>query len=115
MFDFAQFHIVGRVGKVKPFEKMTRVSIAVNSSYKEKGEWVDRADWNEVVIFDSPTCKFVEQNVKPGDVVRCEGRLRQSKYERNGETTYTTELIVESFHRQPKKKAATDEAKKEAA
>mgnify|MGYP003345660925 CR=1 FL=1 len=53
MFDVAQFHVVGCVGKVKPFEKMTRISIAVNAGYKQKGKWIDRTDGDGVVIPDA--------------------------------------------------------------
>ncbi len=106
MFDIARFQIIGRVGKVKTFDKVVRVSIATNASYKESGEWVDRTHWNEVAIFDRGTRGWVSEKVQPGDVVRVEGTLRQSSYERDGETVYTTDLVVEDFNRQPKKNPA---------
>ncbi len=108
MFDKARFEIVGRVGKIKVFDKVVRVSIATNASYKDKGQWVDRTDWNEVAIFDSNTRAYVEKNVETGDYVRVEGGLRQNSFERNGEKVYTVELAVDSFSRQPKKAAAEE-------
>ena len=106
MFDTATFHIIGRVGSIKTFDKATRVSIATNASYKSEGQWVDRTHWNEVIIFDRGTRNWIKDNVVKGDIVRVEGTLRQSTYEnKDGATNYTTDLVVERFHRQPKKKA----------
>lgn len=108
MFDIARFHIIGRVGSVKPFDKATRVSIATNASYKDQGEWKDRTFWNEVVIFDRQTRGYIEKNLEIGDIVRVEGTLRQSSYERDGSKVYTTELVVDDFSRQPKRTASSD-------
>ncbi len=105
MFDMARFHIIGRVGNIKRFDKSVRVSIAANASYKDKGEWVNQTDWNEVVIFNKATMKHVSENVGAGDYVRVEGRLRQNSFERAGETVYTVELICDEFSRMPKKRA----------
>jgi single-strand DNA-binding protein len=110
MFDFARFHILGRVGKIKTFEKNIRVSIAANASYKKDGQWVDESDWNEIVIFDKNTRQYVTENVESGDYVRAQGRLRQNSFKRDGETVYVIELICDEFSRAPKKKAADSAA-----
>ena len=103
MFDYAKFQIVGRVGKIKQFEKLTRVSIAANADYQKDGEWVKNTLWNEVVIFNEKTIARLKANLSEGDFVRAEGSLRNSRYERNGETVYSTDLICEEFYRQPTK------------
>jgi len=110
MFDFARFHILGRVGKIKTFEKSIRVSIAANASYKKDGKWVDETDWNEIVIFDKNTIKYVTDSVESGDYVRVQGRVRQNSFKRDGETVYVVELISDEFSRAPKKKAAESAA-----
>jgi single-stranded DNA-binding protein len=102
MFDMARFHIIGRVGNIKTFEKNMRISIAANASYKKEGQWVDETDWNEVVVFDKRTMQYVTEKVGKGDYVRVEGRLLQNSYERGGETVYTVELICDEFSRLPK-------------
>ena len=94
MFDFARFHILGRVGKIKTFEKSIRVSIAANASYKKDGKWVDETDWNEIVIFDKNTIKYVSESVESGDYVRVQGRLRQNSFKREGETVYGPPSVV---------------------
>ena len=103
MFDFAKFQIVGRVGKIKHFDKLTRVSIAANADYQKDGEWVKNTLWNEVVIFNDKTITRLKANLTEGDYVRAEGSLRNTRYERNGETVFSTDLICEEFYRQPTK------------
>lgn len=106
MFDIARFQIIGRVGAIKKFDGATKVRIATNAAYKEDGEWKDRTYWNEVVVFNRTTRGWIEKRLEVGDVVRVEGILRDSNYNRDGETVYTTELVVEDFNRQPKKGTA---------
>ena len=114
MFDKARFEIVGRVGQIKTFDKVLRVSIACNSSYKKDGQWVPQTDWNEITIFNKSTIKYLTENLTKGDYVRVEGRLRQSSFERNGERTYTTELLCEEFSRQPAKRTDVDPSQESA-
>lgn len=110
MFDTASFHIIGRVGSIKAFDNLTRLSIAANASYKDKdGKWVDRTHWNEVVIFNEATRAYVAGKFAKGDYVRAEGTLRQNSYERNGEKVFTTELIIEAISRLPVKKTEADQ------
>ena len=103
MFDYAKFQIAGRVGKIKQFDKLTRVLIAANADYQKDGEWVKNTLWNEVVIFNEKTIARLKANLSEGDYVRAEGSLRNSRYKRNGETVYSTDLICEEFYRQPTK------------
>jgi len=52
MKNFAEFQIVGRIGKIKPFDNSVRVSIAANYRRQdEQGNWNDDTHWNEVVVF----------------------------------------------------------------
>ena len=59
--------------------------------------------WNEVVIFNDKTISRLKANLTEGDYVRAEGSLRNTRYERNGETVFSTDLICEEFYRQPTK------------
>ena len=106
MFDIAEFHLVGRVGSIKIFDNLVRVSVAANGSYKQNGEWVERTHWNEVVIFDKATRAYVEEKFTKGDYIRTRGTVRQNSFMRGNEQVYTTELIVDQISRQPVKRAA---------
>ncbi len=109
MFDTASFHIIGRVGSIKTFDNLTRISIAANASYKKDGKWVEKTNWNEVVIFNEATRAYVAGKFAKGDYVRAEGTLRQNSYERGGEKVFTTELIIEAISRLPVKKTEADQ------
>ena len=106
MFDIAEFHLVGRVGSIKIFDNLVRVSVAANGSYKKEGQWVERTHWNEVVIFDSASRDYVAQNFSKGDYIRTRGTVRQNNYMKGNEQVYTTELIVDQISRQPVKRTA---------
>ena len=110
MFDIAEFHIVGRVGTIKKFDKLTRISIAANASYKKDGAWVDKTHWNEVVIFDGATRDYIAEKFTKGDYVRARGSVRQNSYMRGTEQVYTTELIIEQISRMPVKRADNPDA-----
>lgn len=105
MFDTASFHIIGRVGGIKTFDNLTRISIAANASYKKDGQWVEKTNWNEVIVFDKATRAYIAERFTKGDYVRAEGTVRQNSYEKDGRTIYTTELIIETLSRLPVKKA----------
>ncbi|MBV1702897.1 MAG: single-stranded DNA-binding protein [Hyphomicrobiales bacterium] len=105
MFDIAEFHLVGRIGSIKIFDNLVRVSVAANGSYKKEGIWIERTHWNEVVIFDQGTRDYVEQNFSKGDYICTRGTVRQNNYMKGDEQVYTTELIVDQISRLPVKRA----------
>jgi len=113
MKNFAEFQITGRVGKIKPFDNATRVTVASNYRRQDdEGNWGDDPHWNEVVIFRNRTRKYIAEHVQQGDLVLVRGRLRQDSFtDTGGEERYTTNLIVSDFGLLTKKQAADgDEA-----
>ncbi|MBB3948399.1 single-stranded DNA-binding protein [Rhizobium skierniewicense] len=107
MKNHAEFDILGRVGRISPFESATRVSICANYRRQERegGEWIDDPHWNEVVVFNKRTRDFIANHVGPGDLVIARGKLRQSKFtdSATGEERYSTDLIVLDFGQLAKK------------
>ena len=50
MMNIAEFTILGRVGKIKPFDSKTNVTICANYSFRNReGERDSAAHWNEVL------------------------------------------------------------------
>lgn len=100
MFAEATFSITGNVGQVRQVGSTTKVSIASNYSRKDnRGTWVDDPHWNTVTIFHEPTQKYIRDYVRKGDLVRVTGVMREGKYEAEGETRYTHDLISLRFGR----------------
>ncbi|OYW88350.1 MAG: single-stranded DNA-binding protein [Sphingobium sp. 32-64-5] len=98
MINFAKFEIIGRIGEIDAKSKVTNVSVCAN--YRRRGEgdqWVEESYWNRVVIFSDGQRKYIDDKAQVGDLVRIAGRLRDSSYERDGTTHYTTDRIVEEF------------------
>ncbi len=98
MNQFAEFQILGRVGKIKEFNGSTNVSLCANTPFKDRnGEKQTDALWNDVTIFGEKTRGFIKQHIKEGDLILARGRMRQNSYERDGQKVYTVDLICEDF------------------
>src|SRR3546814_20590545 len=63
----------------------------------EGDQWIEDSYWNRVVIFSDGQRKYIDEKAQVGDLVRIAGRLRDTSYERDGTTHYTTDRIVEEF------------------
>lgn len=98
MRNLAKFEIIGRIGKIEPHGKVTHLTLAANYPRKnDKDEWVDDTHWNRVTIFGERTRKQIADQAHVGDLVRVEGRMKDSSYEKDGDTIYTVDRIVEQF------------------
>jgi len=98
MKTFAEFQILGRVGKVSGVGQTTHVSICANYAFKDRnGDTKDKSYWNEITIWSESTRKYVRDYAKPGDLVVARGTLKQSGFEKDGEKVYTVDLNCEDF------------------
>jgi single-strand DNA-binding protein len=101
MAQVAEFEIIGRIAKFDTKEKVTFVDIASNYPRQENDQWVDDTHWNRVTFFGNNIERITKNSV--GDLVRVTGRVRQSQYERAGETVFAVDLIAERSDRLAKK------------
>jgi len=98
MKTFAEFQILGRIGKVREVGQTTRISICANYAYKDRnGETKDKPYWNEITIWSESARKYVRDYAKPGDLVVARGTLKQGSFEKEGEKTYTVDLNCDDF------------------
>lgn len=98
MRTFSEFQILGRVGKINEVGSTLRVSIAAEYGSKDnKGEFKTNPFWNEVTIFNENVIKWVKENTVKGDLVHARGTLRQTSWEKDGETEYGMTLAAEQF------------------
>jgi single-strand DNA-binding protein len=95
MQNIAEFRIIGRVGKINRYDKVTKISVAANYNHQENGEWVTDTHWNEVTLFG----KMIERAAKAqvGDLVHIGGVMKDSSYDTPEGTRYTTERRVTGF------------------
>jgi len=93
MRNIAEFRIIGRIGNGDIKEKVAFMDIASNYGRKVDGEWEDDTHWNRVTLFGKNIDRMAKMG--KGDLVHVTGRVRQSRYERDGETVYGVDLIAE--------------------
>ena len=82
---------VTSTGKIK-----TAFSVATDESWKDKdGKWQSVTEWHNVVIWKAPLAEIVASNVKKGDIVSVEGKIKTRSYEKDGVKKYITEVVAD--------------------
>ena len=100
MKTFAEFQIIGRVGNVTPAGPTLKVSIAADYGRRnDKGEWEGKPYWNTVTLFNESIVKWAKDNLGQGDLVHARGTLRETSYDKDGETRYGVTLAADQFDR----------------
>lgn len=95
MKNIAEFRIIGRIGNTEIKDKVAFLDIAANYGRKTTEGWEDDTHWNRVTLFG----KNIDRAAKivKGDLVHVTGRVRQSRYERDGQMIYGVDLIADRF------------------
>ena len=77
---------------------MVNFSIATSEQWNDKntGEKQERTEWHRVVAFGKPA-EILEKYLSKGSKVYIEGRIQTRNYEKDGQTHYTTEIVVREF------------------
>lgn len=88
---------------------VARYTLAVNRKYKSEDE---DADFIRCVVFGKAV-EFVEKYLKKGMKISVVGRIQTGRYEKDGETHYTTDVIVEEHEfAEPKKEDGGNSGRK---
>lgn len=93
--------IIGHLGKDPEQRSMpsgkavTNITVATSEAWKDKqsGEQKEVTEWHRVVAFDR-LAEIMGQYLKKGSKVYIEGRLQTRKYEKDGQTHYSTEIVA---------------------
>ena len=93
--------IVGNLGQAPEIKytaggaAVTTLSIATSDSWKDKDSGMDqeRTEWHRVVLWRR-LAEIAGENLKKGSKVYIEGQLQTRKWEQEGQTRYTTEIIA---------------------
>ena len=73
---------------------VTNFSIAVSEKYKNKdGELVEKTEWINCVCF-ARLAEIAAEYLRKGSKVYIEGKLQTDKYEKDGQTHYSTKVNV---------------------
>ena len=74
---------------------ITRFTVATDAYKKD-----EPADFHACTAFNK-TAETIAQHLKKGDGIYVEGRLQRSSFEKDGETRYRTEVMVQRFEFPP--------------
>lgn len=79
-------------------EAVTNFSMATSESWKDKatGEKKESVEWHNIVAYRR-LAEIMGEYLKKGSSVYIEGRLQTRKWEKDGVTRYTTEIIADQM------------------
>jgi single-strand DNA-binding protein len=79
---------------------IANLRLATSESWRDKntGERREKTEWHRVVIFNEGLCKVAEQYLKKGSTIYVEGALQTRSYEKEGQTHYSTEIVLQGFN-----------------
>ena len=95
MQNIAEFHIIGRIGKIDAAKEVTHISVAANYNRRDGDEWKTDTHWNRITLFGKLRDRLAKADT--GDLVRAIGRVRQSSYEAEGQTRYSVDLLADGI------------------
>ena len=90
---------LGRDPEVRNFPnggKVANFSIATSETWKDRntGERRERTEWHNISITNEALVRVAEQYLKKGSKIYIEGQLQTRKWEQDGQTRYTTEIVA---------------------
>ena len=93
------FIVRGHVGAdAKGFDggKVTKFSVATNRDWidRETRERKEAVDWVTLTVLNEKIAKWALENIKKGDPVYAECRVTERSYQKDGQTVYTTDIVV---------------------
>lgn len=93
--------LVGRLGKDPETRYMpsggavANFSMATSEKWNDKqtGEQKEKTEWHRVVMFNR-LAEIAAEYLSKGSVVYIEGKLQTRKWDKDGHTNYTTEIVA---------------------
>jgi single-strand DNA-binding protein len=93
--------LIGNLGKDPELKHtsggtaVATMTVATNERFKDKsGEWQDRTEWHNVVLWQR-LAEIAAEYLKKGRSVYVEGRLQTRSWEdKQGQKRYTTEIVA---------------------
>jgi single-strand DNA-binding protein len=96
--------LIGNLGKdpetryMPNGDAVVNITLATTDTWKDKGtgEKKEATEWHRVVFFRK-LAEIAGQYLKKGSQVYIEGSLKTRKWEKDGHTNYTTEIVADSM------------------
>ena len=95
--------LIGRIGvdldlkNLENGKSLLNFSLATNDFYKDKeGNKVQNTEWHRVVAWGKQA-QNISKICKKGDELAIDGKLVYKQFEKDGETRYITEILLNEF------------------
>jgi len=92
--------IIGSVGQDPEIrysaagKAICNISVATNEEWKDKdGKKQSKTEWHRIVAFDR-LAEIIGEYLRQGSSVYIEGKLQTRKWEKDGQTHYSTEIVA---------------------
>ena len=100
MFNVNRVEIIGNLGRDPEIrtsqsgKQFATLSVATTERWQSNGEPVERTDWHRITVLSAGLVKVLAAHGRKGQLVRVSGKLQHSKYEKDGQTRYATDVVV---------------------
>jgi single-strand DNA-binding protein len=96
-------------------ERVASFTLATSERWKDKatGEAKETTEWHRITVFNQSLVKVVEAYVKKGSKLLVEGQNKTRKWEKDGVTHYTTEVVLTNFNGQLRLEGSPQGAKRD--
>jgi len=83
---------------------VANISVATSEKWNDKasGQMVEKTEWHRVVFFGKQA-ELIGEYFHKGSMILLDGKLQTDKWERDGQTHYTTKIIGRNLEFQDKK------------
>ncbi len=96
--------LIGRLGRDPEIRYSQQGTAVVNFSIATSEQWTDKntgdrqekTEWHRIVVFGKQA-EICEKYLSKGSQIYVEGRLQTRNYEKDGQTHYMTEIVVNNF------------------
>ena len=94
--------------------QVTNIRVATSESWKDKaGEKQEKTEWHRITFFGR-LAEIASEFLRKGSMVYVEGRIETSKYEKDGETRYSTAIVAKEMQMLGGKSSGAPESAQEA-
>lgn len=96
--------ILGNLGRdpevtyIQAGTAICKIAVATSETWNDKntGEKKEKTEWHRITFFGKQA-ETVGQYMKKGSQIYVEGKLQTTKYEKDGITRYSTDIIANNF------------------
>lgn len=99
--------LIGRLGQAPEVKTVggstvANFSVATSEKYKDRdGNQQEKTEWHRVAVWGK-SAEFCQRYMDKGTMVYIEGKIQYRKYEKDGVTMYSTDIIVSGWNAQVK-------------